>query len=226
MAENLQAGQLPDPSQPAQQPQPPSPANQPPKSQQQKPQQPQQPRQPAPQIKRRVLIPKKGPVPLKTGELFVGKYAFWKHDPTPLVLFSKQYRDGRLAGLNLHRLTLNDMRNLIAQYCNKAFDYQFIKGRKEIAQAYRSYKQEGFGMVQVFNCQYFLNSLGIIKEARNITPSEVEKLRQQIQQQLRQQVVPKAEDLMKKPQGSMGTIPGKPASIPGTPVGGQQQGNE
>lgn len=220
MAENLQVpGQLPNnPPQPSQ---PTPPANkQPTPNQQPKP----APR-PAPQIKRRVVIPKKGPVPLKSGELFVGKYAFWKHDPTPLVLFAKQYQDGRLAGLNLHRLTLNDMRDLIAQYCNKAFDYQAIKGRKNISQAYRSYKQEGFGMVQVFNCQYFLNSLGIIKEARNISPSEVEKLRLQIQQQLRQQVNPRADQMTKKqPIKPSGTIPGKPASIPGIPTGGQQQG--
>lgn len=220
MAENLPVpGQLPDnPSQPN------LPANQPQQNQQPKPQQPKL--APAPQIKRRVVIPKKGPVPIKSGELFVGRYTFWKHDPTPLVLFSKQYRDGRLAGLNLHRLTLNDMRNLIAQYCNKSFDYQAIKGRKEISQAYRSYKQEGFGMVQVFNCEYFLTSLGVIQQARNITPNEVEKLRQQIQQQLRQQINPRADQLARQPIKPTGTIPGKPASIPGTPVGGQGQGGE
>jgi hypothetical protein len=224
MAENVPVpGQLPDPSQPQQQqPTPPTSVNKQPQQNQQK-----QPKPvSAPQIKRRVVIPRKGPVPLKSGELFVGKYAFWKHDPTPLVLFSKQYQDGRLAGLNLHRITLNDMRNLISQYCNKTFDYQSIKGRKNISQAYRSYRQDGFGMVQVFNCEYFLTSLGIVKQSRDITPNEVEKLRQQIQQQLKQQVVPKANELAKKPQAPTGTIPGKPASVPGTPIGGQQQGTE
>lgn len=187
----------------------------------------QEPKQTQPQVKRRVLIPKRGPAPIKTGELFVGRYMYWKHDPTPLVLFSKQYKDGRLAGINLHRLTLNDMRSLIAQYCNKAFSYALIKGRKEIAQAFRTYKQDGFGVVQVINCEYMLKSLGIIKQARNMSPNEVEKMRIQIQQQVRQQINPKAEDLMgsKSSVKPSGTMPGKSASVPGIQVGGQQTGN-
>jgi hypothetical protein len=146
---------------------------------------------------------------------------YWKHDPTPLVLFSKQYKDGRLAGVNLHRLTLMDMRNLIVQYCNKSFDYSFIKGRKELVQAFRTYKQDGFGMVQVINCEYMMKSLGIMKQARNISPNEVEKLRLQIQQQIRQQVNPKADDMSNQTQNRpSGTVPGKPASVPGIQVGG------
>lgn len=166
---------------------------------------------------RQVMLQSRGPQPIRPGSLFVCKYLYWKHDPTPLVLVSGLYKDGRVAGVNLHNLTLSDMKSLIAKYCGKAFSYQgAVKGRAEIIKGFRTYRSDGLKQIKVLDCQYFLDSLGVVNRGKLLSPAEVQKVKQQVQQQLRQRINPKADDLTTK---SSGTIPGKPATIPGIPVG-------
>ena len=213
MADNLQAppGQLPTPPLP---PNPPPP-------------QPDQSQQPQPQVKppfRRVA----GQKPNK-GDLVGFRYMFWKHDPHPLMLVTSQYDDGRIAGVNLHNLTLWDMKNLVAQYCNKAnISYQIaVKGKRNIVKGFRTYKFEAMKDMRFLDCGNFLARLGVVREKRLLSPNEVAKLRQQIQQQLRQQINPRATDLAKyqhQTQKPTGTVPGQPASVPGIPVGGEPGG--
>lgn len=157
------------------------------------------------------------------------RYTFWKHDPHPLVLVTAQYDDGRIAGVNLHNLTLGDMKNLVLQYCNKTtISYQgAIKGRRNLAKGFRTYKWEGMRDVIVLDCENFLAKLGVVREKRLLSPNEVAKLRMQIQQQLRRQINPRADDLNKSTQNksaTVGPVPGKPATIPGIPTGEQPGG--
>jgi hypothetical protein len=162
---------------------------------------------------------------IKPGMLFVGRYLFWKHDPTPFVLVSSVYRDGRIAGVNLHMLTLDDMRKVVAQYCNKGtFQYQTaIKGRLEIVKGFRTYLSKNAwknNAVKIIDCKTLLGEVGIVQRARLMSPSEVEKYRQQVRQQLQQKINPRAADLTRY---SKQTVPGigtKSASVPGIPVGG------
>lgn len=211
MAENLPTpnGQLPvNPTLPNNSP----PTNQPPKPQQQP-------------FRRMTGKPKKG-------DLIGFRYTFWKHDPHPLVLVTSVYNDGRVAGINLHNLTLWDMKNLVSQYCNKStISYQTaVKGRREILKGFRTYKWEGIRDIMVMDCQNFLNRLGIVREKKLLSPNEIEKLRLQLQQQMKRQVNPKANTLTQHIQqqtnkATVAPTPGKPASVPGTPIGGQQGGN-
>lgn len=217
MAEpNNNLGQTPTP--------PPPPLNPPDKPPQPElPQQKQQAKQPAPFRRAPGEKPKKG-------DLVGFRYMFWKHDPHPLVLVTDHYPDGKVAGVNLHNLTLWDMKNLVSQYCNKgSISYQVaVKGRKEISKGFRTYRWDGVKDLMIFNCANFLARLGIVREKRLLSPSEVEKMRLQIQQQLKRQINPRADDMTRHSQNapipSTGTIPGKSASIPGNPVGGQESG--
>ncbi len=199
---------------------------------------------------RRVAVNQMGQnQPLRKGSIFVGRYLFWKHDPYPLVLVSSLYTDGRVAGVNLHYLTFNYVRKLVQNYCNKSFGYPLIKGDKYIVNAFRTYKKQGLRQVRVIDCDFLLNVLGSV---RSYKPSEIEKIRQQVQQQLRQQVNPRADDIAKYfsqrtlqqkqgakdtkadgrrvPQGlqpakSSASIPGqptKPASVPAQTISPQQ----
>jgi hypothetical protein len=216
MAENLQSpGQLPTSSQPTPNP----PANNFPPAQQK------QPPQPQPQAQKAVRQSMIWEV--KPGSLFVGRYLFWKHDPTPLVLVSSLYRDGRIAGVNLHNLTLDDMRKVVAQYCNKAtFNYHTaIKGRTEIVKGFRTYKSKNAwknNAVRLIDCQMLLGEMGVVQRARMMSPSEVEKIRQQVRQQLQQKINPRASDMTRYSQKSNSSVPGiagRPASVPGISVG-------
>ncbi len=208
------AGQLPTP--PPQQAQPPQPdqTQQPPQQQQK------------PPFKRVAagIKPKKG-------DLIGFRYLYWKHDPRPLVLVTSEYKDGRIAGVNLHNLTLWDMKNLVSQYCNKnTISYQTaIKGRRELAKGFRTYKPDGMKGLIALDCENFLGRLGVVREKKLLSPNEVAKLRQQIQQQLKRQVNPRARDLTTYQQKTgpitpIAPIPGQSASIPGNPVGGQPGG--
>lgn len=174
-----------------------------------------QPQMNQPPFKRVVTKPKKG-------DLVGFRYTFWKHDPHPLVLVTALYSDGRIAGINLHNLTIWDMKNIVSRYCNKSvISYQIaVKGKKEIEKGFRTYKWEGIRDLMIVNCDNFLSRLGVVREKKLLSPNEVEKLRIQVQQQLRRQINPRAADLTKySVEIPTGTVPGKPASIPGISVG-------
>jgi hypothetical protein len=158
--------------------------------------------------------------PIGKGSLVVAKYDFWKHDPYPLILVSGIYNDQRLAGVNLHYLTYPYIKKLLQNYCNKkSFSYPLIKGDRYIVQAFRTYKRSGLRSARVIDCDFVLNTMGI---ARSYNPNEVEKIRQHIQRQLRQEINPRADDVLgRQPtQGVKPTLPqpGQPASIPATPA--------
>src|SRR3954464_1790502 len=60
---------------------------------------------------------------LGKGSLVLFKYENWKHDPYPLVLVSRRYADGRIAGINLHYLTFRYIKNLLNRYSSsRSFD--------------------------------------------------------------------------------------------------------
>lgn len=182
--------------------------------------------------------------PLGKGSLVVTKYDYWKHDPYPLVLVSSIYSDQRLAGINLHYLTFRYVKSLVKAYCNnRAFGYQLIKGDKYIVNSFRTYKKSGLKQAKIIDCDFLLNVLGT---ARSYSPNEVEKIRQHVQNQLRQQINPRSDQMISRhskefmkgytPQSDYGhgretradgrfnpnlPVPAMPASIPGQPpIGG------
>lgn len=126
------------------------------------------------------------------GSLATFQYLRWKHDPRPLILCSSIYHDGKIAGINLHYLTFKYIRYLLKMYCGKSFSYQLIRGNNYIKNAFRTYKRLGVAGVKVIDCQFLLSVLGSI---RSFNPNEIEKMRQEIQRQLRQKVNPTAEDM-------------------------------
>lgn len=178
------------------------------------------------------------------GFLFSCQYQFFKHDPNPLVLMTRLYADGRVAGVNLHYLTFPYVRHLIRTFCGKGtFGYPQIKGDKFIVNAFRTYKRVGIRSVKAIDCGFLVSILGSL---RSFNPAEVEAMRKEVQRQLMEKVNPKADDMAKQysqmvppgredfglsrptlnpgqepalgPQPGAGTTPGQPATIPGETV--------
>lgn len=224
-------------------PTPGTPGATPPGNQQQNPSSPNQPQPKQQSVPfRRVGANQQGMTtkPLGKGTLVVAKYDFWKHDPYPLILVSALYSDQRLAGINLHYLTFKYIKSLVKAYSdNRGFSYQLIKGDKYIVQAFRTYKRAGLKQGKIIDGDFLLNVLGT---ARSYSPNEVEKIRQHIQTQLRQQVNPRSDqmtnrhtnqliDAMKQQQSGRDTMAdnlpqqGNSASIPGTPASQPLTGN-
>lgn len=133
---------------------------------------------------------------LRPGAVAVFNYLYWKHDPYPLLLCSGIYSsNGNVAGINLHYLTFKYMRYLIQQYCSKAFSYPLIKNNLFIKNAFRTYKREGLRTIKMLDCGFLATVLGTV---RSFKPEEVEKIRQEIQRQLRARMNPKVEEMMEE----------------------------
>lgn len=122
---------------------------------------------------------------VKSGSLVSFQYTFYKHDPNPLVLCTGKWADGKVAGVNLHYLTYNYIKNLINQFCGKQFNYQSIKADKFIKKSFRSYRKEGVRNIKLMDCAY-LNQM--LNNIRTYNPTEVEAMRQYIRKQINQKM--------------------------------------
>lgn len=127
---------------------------------------------------------------IKQGALMSFAYSFWKNDPYPLIIVTKVTPGKMIKGVNMHYLTFPYIRNLLSTQCNNpAFSWESIKGQSYIENAFRSYKWGGIRQVKVLDCQFLLSIMGMV---RSFDPAEVEIIRRQIQEQIRQQVNPRA----------------------------------
>jgi hypothetical protein len=131
-------------------------------------------------------------------------YNFWKHDPYPLVLCCGPDKHGNVCAINMHYLTLNYVKSVIKQYCNnQQFNYGMIKGDVFAKNAYRSYKPFGVKGIRIFDGNFLAEILG---RAKSYNPAEIDKIRQEIQTQIRAKMQKSAEELTQQ----TGTSPNKP----------------
>jgi hypothetical protein len=126
------------------------------------------------------------------GSLVSFNYAFWKNDAYPLVVVSE--RDaGKLWGVNIHYLTFPYIRRLLETSAgNPAFSYKSISGDEYLSRSYRSYKLSGIRQMKVLDYKFLLNVMTMV---RTFDPAEVQIIRRQVQEQMRQQINPKATNL-------------------------------
>lgn len=128
------------------------------------------------------------------GSLISFNYAFWKNDAYPLVVVSESNRDiGKLWGVNLHYLTFPYIRKLLEiSTGNPAFSYKSISADGYLSKAYRSYKWNGIRQMKILDYKFLLNVMTMV---RTFDPAEVQIIRRQVQEQMRQQINPKATNL-------------------------------
>src|SRR5689334_20355757 len=101
---------------------------------------------------------------LQKGSVVSFNYLFYKHDPSPLVLVTSIYSDGKIAGVNLHYLTYVYVRNLIKNFCDdKTFGYQRIKGDRFLYKSFRTYKRAGVRNMHMMDCEHLSNILKITR---------------------------------------------------------------
>lgn len=122
------------------------------------------------------------------GSLITFNYMYWKHDAYPLVFVSQYLPGNKIYGINIHYLTFNYIKNLLRNCNSPTFSYQTIKNDTYLKSAYRSYKWSGIRLIKSLDCSVLLNIMGTI---RSFDPAEVEIIRKNVQEQLRQQINPK-----------------------------------
>lgn len=129
---------------------------------------------------------------VRSGALATFQYLFYKHDPYPLVLITGIWADNKIAGVNLHYLTLRYMRFLVNQYCGRPFAYQSIKGDQFMKNSFRCYKRPGIRNLKLLDCEFLSTVVG---KVRSFNPNELEAVRQYVQDQLKQKLGQSATDL-------------------------------
>ena len=125
------------------------------------------------------------------GSLVMFRYTFWIHDPVPLVIVSDLTPGTRLRGVNLHYLTFPYIHTiLMTALQSQTFSYQNIKGDAYISSSFRSYKWNGISQIKKFDSQFVLKMMTI---ARSFDPTQIDAIRQSVDQQLQKQYIGKAE---------------------------------
>lgn len=158
---------------------------------------------------------------VKKGGLITFKYNYWHHDPYPLVIVTDISPGNRIRGVNIHYLTFNYVRNLLkANGENPAFSYQSIKGDNYLVAAFRTYKWNGISQIKKMDSQFILTVMSMV---RTFDPIEVENIRKVIQEQLRMQVNPRADEMTKQTMTTQPTTPSIGPIQPGAGTLGETQ---
>ena len=124
------------------------------------------------------------------GSLVNFNYRFFKHDPSPLIIVTDIFRD-HIRGVNLHYLTLPFVKKILSANCdNTSFSYFMIKNDRYVVDSLRTYKRLGVANARSLDCSFLKI---ILASVRTFNPAEVEAMRQYVREQIRRQVVPKAE---------------------------------
>jgi hypothetical protein len=114
------------------------------------------------------------------------------HDPYPLLIVTDiwpQY----VRGVNLHYLTFPYIKRVLTSNCNnKIFSYYNVRPDKYLASAFRMYYRTGMSRIRVMDCQFLVQLLNGI---RSWSESEIERVRLEIRQQIRQRLQAKANEL-------------------------------
>lgn len=132
------------------------------------------------------------PLVVKTGSLVSFGYTFWRNDPYPLIIVIDNRLGGNtISGINLHYLTFRDIREVVSRAGKMGFSYRSISDSKPFRNAYRSYKRVGVRQMRALDPSYLLGVMGAV---RSYDPAESQIIRRQVQEQLRQQVNPKASE--------------------------------
>lgn len=127
---------------------------------------------------------------MKTGSLVSFGYTFWRNDPYPLIIVIDNRLGGNtISGINLHYLTFRDIREVVSRAGKMGFSYRSVSDSRPFRDAYRSYKRIGVRQMRALDPSYLMGVMGAV---RSYDPAEAQIIRRQVQEQMRQQVNPKA----------------------------------
>jgi len=114
------------------------------------------------------------------------------HDPYPLVIVTDVWPQ-HLRGVNLHYLTFPYIKNILQPNCgNKGFTYSNIRADKYVAGAFRMYYRQGIRQPKKLDCSWLLQLMGAV---RKWSPDEIDRVRQQIREQIQQRLQVKSDEL-------------------------------
>lgn len=143
------------------------------------------------------------------------------HDPYPLLIVTDIWPNF-VRGVNLHYMTfpyikkiLNDSRLTPYSYYNN------VRADKYIASAFRMYYRMGMSKVKLMDVDFLLRVLGAVK---SFSENEIEMVKQQIRNQIRERLQVKATELSQFTESQQRQIQRKAAEMQQTIQGGVERG--
>lgn len=113
------------------------------------------------------------------------------HDPYPMLIITR-VMPRYIQGINLHYLTFPYIKKVLETYGGTGISYNTIKPDKYLAQALRLYVRQGMRRPRLLDLPWLQ---AVLLEAKSFSPGEVEKIRQNIQQQIQNRLQAKADEL-------------------------------
>jgi hypothetical protein len=106
-----------------------------------------------------------------------------------MIVIENNPGKNKISGINLHYLTFRDIRDLIGRAGKMGFSYRSVSESRPFRDAYRSYKRTGVRQMKILDPSYLLGVMGMV---RSFDPADAQIVRKQVQEQLKQQINPKA----------------------------------
>lgn len=114
------------------------------------------------------------------------------HDPYPMVILTDIW-PYYIRGLNLHYLTFPYIKKILGTYGGDgSFSYRSIRPDRYMAHAFRMYVRKGVTQPKRLDTEWLMQ---VLASVRSFNPSELEKIRAQIQEQIKQRLQVKADEL-------------------------------
>jgi len=97
----------------------------------------------------------------------------------------------------MHYVTFPIAKKLVLSLKNAPVAYEAVKGEQMLKNAYRSYKKSGLTIIKAIDLKFLIT---IADQMRSFDPGEIEKIRQDVQNQLLQKVNQTVEEMKSQPQ--------------------------
>lgn len=153
---------------------------------------------------------------VKKGDLITFSYTNWRHDPWPLVVVTDMYLGVMLRGVNLHYLSFPSIKQLLQiKQNNVLIGYKDIIGYKYFTESFRSYKWNGIRQIKKLDVNFLLSVMSL---PRVYDANDIKKIREVIQQQIRDRIDPNrsAEAVSEQQTPTIGTTPPQSPQLPQT----------
>jgi len=114
------------------------------------------------------------------------------HDPYPMVIVTDIWPK-YIRGVNLHYFVFPYVKDILNRGAgNPGFSYLHIRSDKYLANAFRMYVRDGIKRARILDSDFLMT---ILNNVRSFSPSELERIRQEIESQIQERLQVKADEL-------------------------------
>jgi hypothetical protein len=145
-----------------------------------------------------LFVPATNGEPIRPGSLISFKYPYSLarvpsaiHDSSPMLIIT-DVRSAYVRGVNLHYLTVPYVKDFLLRTQGQTISYANIKPDRYLADAFRMYYFKGMQQMRKLDMTFLLQLLTAV---RSFSPTELERIRNELRQQIQKRLQIKAAEL-------------------------------